>query len=331
LHWVSHPDVISLGPTRAVTSIDRDLDEISKTLPLVQAYATLLKQKGGPKVTSSTEAIKTEVIPDGRHSWHFSKGLSEPVEIEIDLRDIHPRPIKGIELRWEGSYLPRNYSVYFAGDKHEFQAADIPDLSKLNLPESPTYPIPAMFSPSEKGVQVRYVKLVFPKGSFERDATLEEVRFHYEDSPWQDAKDAPEEVYSEVVIDIRPRSCPNTLSAKSKGVLPVAILGTKDFDVTQVDPETIRLEGEVAPLRWALKDVSRPNTKAAKEACSNCTRSGADGFVDLTMDFSIPEIVGVFGPIAKGTTCRNIILQGKLKKEYGGTLIRGNDYVKISK
>lgn len=38
-----------------------------------------------------------------------------------------------------------------------------------------------------------------------------------------------------------------------------------------------------------------------------------DGFVDLTMDFSIPETVGALGEIAKGTTCRNIILQGELK------------------
>ena len=106
LHWVSHPDVISLGPTRAVTAIDRDLDDVSKTLSLVQAYATLLKQKGGPKVTSSTGAVKTETIPDGVHPWFFSKGLSEGVEIEIDLRDVHPLPIKGIELRWEGGYLP---------------------------------------------------------------------------------------------------------------------------------------------------------------------------------------------------------------------------------
>ncbi len=331
LHWVSHPDVVTMAPSRAVTSIDRDWDEYcSKVLPLVQAYAALVKEKGGPKITSSTGAIKTEVVPDGLHPWHFSKELSEAVQIEIDLWDVHPVPIKGIELRWEGSYFPRNYSVFFAGDNHEFQEADLPDLSKLNLPESPTYPIPAMFSTSDDGVSVRYVKLLFPKGSFQKDATLQELRFHYADSRWEDAKDVAEGVYTEVPIDIRPKTCPNPLSLKSKGVLPVAILGTKEFDVTRVDPDTIRLEGRVAPLRWALKDVARPNTKTAKEACSNCTRSGPDGYVDLTMDFSIPEIVGALGEISKGA-CRNIILQGQLKKEHGGTLIRGNDYVKIGK
>ena len=331
LHWVSHPDVISAGSIRTVAAIDRDWEEYSKTLPLVQAYAILLKEKGGPKVTSSTDTVKTENIPDGLHPWYFSGGLSEPVEIEIDLWDVHPLSIKGIELRWEGSYLPRNYSVHFAGANHEYEEANVPDLDKLNLPESPTYPIPAMFTESKNGVKVRYVKLVFPKGSFQKDATLEELRFHYADSPWEDSKDVPEGVYAEVLIDIRPKSCPNSLKAKSKEVLPVAILGTKEFEVTRIDPDTIRLEGKVSPLGWVLKDVSRPNTKTAKEACSNCTKSGPDGYVDLVMNFSIPEIVSALGNIAKGTTCRNVILQGQLKKEFGETLIRGNDYVKITK
>jgi hypothetical protein len=40
LHWVSHPDVVVLGPSRVVTSIDRDWESYSKTLPLS------LKNKG---------------------------------------------------------------------------------------------------------------------------------------------------------------------------------------------------------------------------------------------------------------------------------------------
>jgi len=35
----------------------------------------------------------------------------------------------------------------------------------------------------------------------------------------------------EVPVDIKPTSCPNPLNVKSRGVLPVAILGTADFDV----------------------------------------------------------------------------------------------------
>ena len=53
----------------------------------------------------------------------------------------------------------------------------------------------------------------------------------------------------EVPVDIKPTSCPNPLNPKSNGVVPVAILGTADFDVSQIDPASILLEG-VAPLRW---------------------------------------------------------------------------------
>ena len=61
----------------------------------------------------------------------------------------------------------------------------------------------------------------------------------------------------DVPVDIKPTSCPNPLNVKSKGVLPVAILGTVDFDVSDIDPATVLLEG-VPPLRWALEDVATP-------------------------------------------------------------------------
>lgn len=48
------------------------------------------------------------------------------------------------------------------------------------------------------------------------------------------------------VIDIKPGSCPNPLNVKDKGALPVAVLRSKDFDVFNIDPASIRLEG-VAP------------------------------------------------------------------------------------
>jgi len=43
----------------------------------------------------------------------------------------------------------------------------------------------------------------------------------------------------EVQIDIKPGSDPNSVNPRSNGVIPVAILGTDDFDPTQVDTETL--------------------------------------------------------------------------------------------
>ncbi|MHC4725285.1 MAG: hypothetical protein ACYS9V_13755 [Planctomycetota bacterium] len=56
-----------------------------------------------------------------------------------------------------------------------------------------------------------------------------------------------------VSIDIKPGSCPNPLNINSKGVLPVAILGTGDFDVQEIDPASIRLADVVPLSAGALK------------------------------------------------------------------------------
>jgi hypothetical protein len=43
----------------------------------------------------------------------------------------------------------------------------------------------------------------------------------------------------DVAIDIKPFSWPNSINPKSGGVVPVAILGTDDFDVTTIDVTTL--------------------------------------------------------------------------------------------
>ncbi|UCH87405.1 MAG: thrombospondin type 3 repeat-containing protein, partial [Dehalococcoidia bacterium] len=72
------------------------------------------------------------------------------------------------------------------------------------------------------------------------------------------------EVGLEVEIDIKPGSYPNSINPKSKGKIPVAILGTEDFDATQVDPMTVRFgpsdrsaanHDGAMPVHYALEDV----------------------------------------------------------------------------
>jgi len=104
----------------------------------------------------------------------------------------------------------------------------------------------------------------------------------------------------DAAVDIKPQSCPNPLNGKSNGVLPVAVLGTVDFDVSQIDPASVRLEG-VAPLRWSIEDVATPfEPFTGKEDRFDCTDYGADGFDDLTLKFQTQEIVAALGPVSKG-------------------------------
>lgn len=125
----------------------------------------------------------------------------------------------------------------------------------------------------------------------------------------------------QVPVDIRPQSCPNPLNPHAKGVLPVAILGTDEFDVAQIDPASVQLAG-VAPLRWSLDDVATPFNGIEINGCSACTEEGPDGYMDLTLKFDTHEIVAA---IADSEECPFFDLTGNLMEEYGGTPIQGYD------
>ncbi|MEM2998615.1 MAG: hypothetical protein QW542_06685, partial [Thermoproteota archaeon] len=58
----------------------------------------------------------------------------------------------------------------------------------------------------------------------------------------------------EVDIDVKPGSCPNCINLKSKGVVPVAVLTTGDFDASDVDPNTVKF-ADASPVRWRMEDV----------------------------------------------------------------------------
>jgi hypothetical protein len=155
-----------------------------------------------------------------------------------------------------------------------------------------------------------------------------------------DIRIQPHVIY--VSLDIKPESCPNPLSIKDKGVLPVAIMGTEDFDVTQIDPETIRLfrygvpdPTMVAPLHWSLEDAGIPyEPLIGKIGAYDCVayypdEFGAfDGFLDLSFKFKAKEVLEALGEINNGDV---IVLQlsGKLKEEFGGIDILGEDVIWI--
>jgi hypothetical protein len=112
----------------------------------------------------------------------------------------------------------------------------------------------------------------------------------------------------EVTIDIKPGSDPNCFNNNGHGVIPVAILGSTDFDVTQIDASTIQLEGLV------VKAVGKSSKLLAHIEDVN-----KDGFGDLVVQ--IEDIGGVFSP---GDTTATVT--GKL---YDGTLFVGTDSIRI--
>jgi hypothetical protein len=76
-----------------------------------------------------------------------------------------------------------------------------------------------------------------------------------------------------VEIDVKPDSELNCIQAKSRGRTPVAILGSGEFDVALVDPETIMAGDAVEPAHWARdEDVDR------------------DGIQDMILHFKTPKL-----------------------------------------
>jgi hypothetical protein len=75
------------------------------------------------------------------------------------------------------------------------------------------------------------------------DGLIDDVRIYDRALSDQEIQDLYEGPFAIMVgADIKPGSCPNPLNLASRGVLPVAILGTEDFNVNDIDPTSIRLK-----------------------------------------------------------------------------------------
>lgn len=88
-------------------------------------------------------------------------------------------------------------------------------------------------------------------------------------------------------IDIKPGSDPNSINTKSKGVIPVAILGSAIFDVTTVDVTTLEFgPGYATPAH----DLTDPVVYA-----DHLQDVNLDGFTDLVCHFKTQEAGLVMG------------------------------------
>lgn len=106
----------------------------------------------------------------------------------------------------------------------------------------------------------------------------------------------------------------------------MAILGTASFDVTEVDPSSVKLQG-VPALRSSLEDVGTPFTGPLVSATS-CTSAGPDGFTDMVLHFSDRAVSAALGPTTSGQMLV-LTLTGNLLPEFGSTPIAGQDVIFI--
>jgi len=104
-----------------------------------------------------------------------------------------------------------------------------------------------------------------------------------------------------VTIDIKPGSDPNSVNPRSNGVIPVAVLGSIDFDATQVDYSTVTFgpDGAAPAHDGHVEDVDD------------------DGYMDAVFHFRTQETGIVCGDT-------EATLNGEI---FDGTLITGTDTV----
>jgi len=110
-----------------------------------------------------------------------------------------------------------------------------------------------------------------------------------------------------VDIDIKPNGEPNSINVNSKGVLPVAIFGSPDFDVTQIDVATVDF------------DIFEINGSTLATKC-NIEDVDGDGIDDMVCFFKIQEI---------DHKCEGVFPVGQIKLDLlDGTSYRGLDEVR---
>jgi hypothetical protein len=157
--------------------------------------------------------------------------------------------------------------------------------------------------------------------------------FHYFGDPTMEFK-IPVTV---VAIDIRHGSCPAPLNLKSRGVIPVSILGAADLDVTDVDIATVEIAG-AKPIRSNFQDGA---TRRADGNDCQCVRGRPDGYTDLVLKFRTPDIVegllSANGNLVKNETIvltlTGLLLDGTSIQGQDCAIIRGNvpDAIKAKK
>lgn len=119
-----------------------------------------------------------------------------------------------------------------------------------------------------------------------------------------------------IIVDVKPGKCDDKISERSNDDVRVSILGSKDFDVKQIDLTKVFLNG-IKPEKIKLQDIG---------SLYNCADK-TDGFVDVVMIFKTRELTKSLGELNDGGTYQVVIQATPLKGKPGDTFVGYSDLV----
>jgi hypothetical protein len=136
-------------------------------------------------------------------------------------------------------------------------------------------------------------------------------------------------------MDIKPGSCPNSFNRTNNGVLPVALVGTADFDAYMVDTSTLLLSrvdgvgGSLAPHegppgpKTVIEDVASPFDGTP----CDCHELEGDGIMDVSMKFKSVDVVSVLELDGESPGALiDLVVSGYM---YDGTPFIGRDCIRL--
>ena len=147
----------------------------------------------------------------------------------------------------------------------------------------------------------------------------------------EDGECVPQPEAIQLMLDIKPHQCPNTIRRGTNAAVWVGLLGTDEVDITEIDWASVRLVRadfiglEVEPTHKSFKDVGTP---FAGELC-DCHGQGKDGVVDLRLKFKTRDLEeGLeLGGLSVNSTLE-LVLIGSF---FDGTRFTANDCIKLAK
>lgn len=245
------------------------------------------------------------------HAWVMSPAV--PVTVEellahdaVFLAGPFPTPASAPPPDLLIDYVEAGGNVYLAGGTADFPGAPAeaaawdPFLNHFNLDFGPVWGVEGVFPvtsshPIFAGVSALYYVNGNPVSELDPSDPRTDVLETYGSHGLIAVFDAVVPVW----VDIKPGSDPNCLNSDGHGVIPVAVLGTADFDVTLIDPATVRLEGMAVAVRG----------KASK-LMAHYEDVNGDGFTDLVVQ--IEDTGGAFAPGSTTATLTGRLLGGDL-------------------